>query len=44
MHLYIPPGLGGRSPTSRSVFRQGDEIQTLSALRDSEEMELSELS
>lgn len=39
-----PPALGGKHPTWRAVFRQTYERQTLSALRDSEEMELNELS
>lgn len=39
-----PPTLGGKHPARRAVFRQTYEMRTLSALRDSEEMELNELS
>lgn len=39
-----PATVGGQHPTLRAVFRQSYEMQTLKALRDSEEMELSELS
>lgn len=39
-----PAAVGGQHPTLCAMFRQSYEMQTLNALRDSEEMELSELS